>query len=146
MRTSVVGSLKVLAVIFQAVIHVGDTRYIQAKTNAFALQRQIADFEKDEFPLEQFPMFRRPIPRLSPAENVRMVKRDTVPFITVGAVKINAASTSAVVQIGSNVCIDLESRIKHIRQFTPPAGGAAAGAVGAGGMAPVPLAAPGAGR
>lgn len=141
MRTSVVGSFKALAVIFDSVVHIGDTRYIQAKTDAFALQRQIAEFAGDEFPLEQFPLFRRPIPHLSPAENLRMIKRDTVPAITVGAVKINAMSTSAIAQIGSNVCIDLESRIKHIRQFTPRQAGAAVAAPALPAPA-VPLAAP----
>ncbi|MFC0211611.1 spore germination protein GerPE [Paenibacillus chartarius] len=119
MRTSVIGSVEVLTVLFGGIVHLGDTRYIQANTKIFALQRQQADFEANEYPLEEFGIFRRPIPQLSPAEDVTMVKRDTVPVISVGAVRIVSVSTDAIFQAGSSVCVDLETRIKHIRQFLP---------------------------
>jgi spore germination protein PE len=125
-RTSVVGNLHVLVVVTSSVLQVGDTRYIQASTTAFAVQRERPEFDVNELPLDQFPFFRRPIPQLSPRDNVRMFKRDVGPAITVGAVKVLSVSTDAVLQVGSNKCMELKSKIKHMRQFLPRPSGAPA--------------------
>lgn len=117
-RTSVVGQLKVNAVIFDSTIQIGDNRYIDAKVNVFALQRDVPEFQSNEEPFEKHPIYRRPIPQLSARERLRMYKKDTVPAITVGAVMVKSVSTSGVLQIGSNTCIDVTSRLKHVRNFT----------------------------
>jgi spore germination protein PE len=125
-RTSVVGEIKTVAIVESSIMQIGDARYIQARSTIFAVQRERPEFDVNELPLSQFPFFRRPIPQLSPHENVRMMKRDAVPFINVGAVKILSVSTDSILQVGSNVCMELEAKIKHMRHFLPRPTGAPA--------------------
>lgn len=120
-RTSIVGSVHINTVIFDSTIQVGDNRYIDANAYIFALQRERAEFRVNEEPLEKHPIFRRAIPQLSLREDLRMYRKNTVPAITVGTVNVKSVSTSSVLQVGSNTCIDLTSRIKHVRQFLPTA-------------------------
>jgi spore germination protein PE len=116
-RVSVVGNIRVNAVIFDSTIQVGDSRYIDANVYIFALQRERPEYQENEQPLENFSIYRREVPQLSLAENLHMYRKNTVPTITVGSISIKSLASSGILHAGSTSCIDLKSRTKHVRQF-----------------------------
>jgi spore germination protein PE len=118
-RVSVIGDIKVLAILFESILQIGDNVSIDSKIRLIAVQREVPAFKGDEMPFERFRVFQRPIPQLPAAEDLRMWKTDSVPEIVVGRIKVLSISSSGIVQAGSNRFINLESRIKHFRQFLP---------------------------
>lgn len=118
MRTSIVNSIRVLSLQFSSIIQAGDSVGIAARSQVLAVQRQKADYLGNEGNLAQFPIFSQRLPEL-PDESVSFRKTDPHPEIRVDSITIYGMSTAAVLQIGSNRTIDLETRTKHIRQLLP---------------------------
>lgn len=116
-RTSAVKNAYVNSVGLGSILFVGDCVEVKPRSKALAVQRQIADFSGDEGSFEAFPIYSRPIPRPDPSDEVQFTVTNRSSFIHVGAVKITSISSSSVLQIGSNLSIDAESRTKHIRQL-----------------------------
>jgi spore germination protein PE len=118
-RTSVLGSIKVgdfgLASIFQA----GDNVEIKAVSIALAVQRELANFQGGEGEnLNEYAIFPMPLPKPPIVEPIEMTIDNTeCPYIRVQSVDIEGAAASSVIQIGNNVSMETESRVKHIRQL-----------------------------
>lgn len=100
----------------------GDTGRIGAKSNVFALHREVPVFIEDEGNFSDYKVFSKKIPTIPLDENLEQEVLNLSPRIKVGQIKVNSISTSASFQVGSNHRMDLESRIVNIRQFVdvPP--------------------------
>ncbi|TVY09535.1 spore germination protein GerPE [Paenibacillus cremeus] len=117
MRISVIDQVKVEDVTICSTLFVGDMKSFTPETRALAVQREIPTYNGNEGNLSQFSLFQAVLPRPS---NQNPVHADIVnenPYIRVGAVKVLSVSTCSLYQMGSNVYIDCEARIKHIRQL-----------------------------
>lgn len=95
----------------------GDTGSIGAKSNVFALHREVPVFIEGEGNFEDYKIFSRKIPTVSLNENIEQEVLNPLSRIKVGQIKVSAISTSASFQVGSNRRMDLESRVINIRQF-----------------------------
>lgn len=118
MRTSFVDFIKVKSVQFSSVIQLGDSSYIQGFSRALAVQREARLFYGNEGSFAEFPVFSKPIPFEPILENVSL-QTDNLPSssIKVGAIDILGVSASGVVHVGNSKVIQMESRVKHIRQL-----------------------------
>jgi spore germination protein PE len=118
-RVSLVGGINVHEVTLSSTLLVGDIVHVTNRSRALAVQRQEAVFRGDEGSFEKFGVFSRPIPKPIVDEPETIVYRNEDPFIRVNLVNIISISSSSLTQVGSNRTIDLESRVKHIRQLLP---------------------------
>lgn len=64
-----------------------------------------------------YPVFNEVIPFLPLSENVKMFRHNTRPVIQVSQLDVTGVSASSIIHIGSTCHIDLETRLKHIRQL-----------------------------
>lgn len=117
MRTSVVGSIKVLNVGIASVLKIGDSVEVTPNANVLAVQRQVSTFWGNEGDLSQYSVFKQKIPIPLVHESVHIEKVNESPFIRVGRMNISSLSSSAVVQLGSTSQIKTSTRTKHIRHF-----------------------------
>jgi spore germination protein PE len=116
-RTSIVKNLKVLSVTSSSNLLVGDSFKLIARSRAIAVQRQIAVFFANEGEFEDYPLFTKEIPQPNIDEQVNMSVVHESPYIKVRNIKVIGVASSSTLQIGSTRFIDLESRLKHFRQF-----------------------------
>jgi spore germination protein PE len=100
-----------------ATLIVGDSVKITARSRALAVQRQVAVFFKKDGEFEDYPLFTKEIPQPIINERVNMSIVQESPYIKVGHVKVLGVASASAMQIGSTRFIDLESRLKHFRQF-----------------------------
>ncbi|SHE09938.1 Probable spore germination protein gerPE [Chlamydia abortus] len=115
-RISMVGFMKVNLIKFSSIIQIGDSLCLTPEAKVLAVQRSQSSYYGDEGDFN-YPIFTNPIPSPLSEEEVEMQIIDESPYIKVEAIRILGLSVAAIVQIGSNHCIDAESRIKHIRQI-----------------------------
>lgn len=118
-RVSLVGGITVHDVTLGSTLLVGDIVHVANRSRALAVQRQEAVYRGDEGSFEKFGVFSRPIPKPIVDEPETITFRNENPFIRVNFVNIISISSSTLAQVGSNRTIDLESRVKHIRQLLP---------------------------
>ncbi|GBF10170.1 spore germination protein GerPE [Tepidibacillus sp. HK-1] len=118
-RISVVNSVNVKLMLFGSILQVGDSRFITPRANVFAVHGELPYFDGKEDNLSRYPLYTKPIPKTTIIEPLRMKINNESPYIQVGNIKVNGISTSAIVQIGSNHRIDVESRVKHVRILLP---------------------------
>lgn len=137
-RTSVVGNIKVINTIFSSILQIGDNVSVTPVSNSLAVQRQVSSYRGNEGNLDEFPIFKRPIPEGALTERLNMNIHNETSEIHVGNIYIFGLSIASVLQIGSNKMTAPENRTKHIRQLIP--GGGGAGSVTP--PAPVPPVAP----
>jgi len=118
-RTSVVDTLRLDALAAASSLVVGDLERFDARSRALAVQRQVPVFLENEGDLRAFPLFSRPIPLPGPEpeERVRLTSANVSPCISAGNIRVLSAVASSLVQVGSVTRVELESRVKHIRQF-----------------------------
>jgi spore germination protein PE len=116
-RTSVVGSVRILSTQLSSIVQAGDSVAVSPRSEALAVQRQVADYYADEGNFGSFRIFRQNIPEPLLDESWSFSVRNDNPFIQVGYIHILGISASSVLQIGSNKLVDTESRTKHIRQL-----------------------------
>ena len=118
-RTSMVEYFHGETVIFSSVLQIGDSREITSRSRVLAVQRQYELFFGGEGE-GIFPIFTMPIPKFQPnSKSISMQTLHQSPIISVRSIRVLAASTSAVVHIGSTSTVEAEARIKHIRQLAP---------------------------
>lgn len=115
-RTSLVGLFKADSVELGSILQFGDSLCLTPETKALAVLRSQSSYYGDEGDFSS-PIFTNPIPGPSLDEELEMEIINESPYIKVESIKIIGVSASGIVQIGSNQCIDAESRIKHIRQM-----------------------------
>jgi spore germination protein PE len=116
-RTSLVNYVILTSIADSSTFIAGDVAKITSNTRAYAVQRQVAVFFKEEGEFEDFPLFSREIPRPGIAEQVNMRVIQESPYIRVNSVDVIGVAQGSSMQIGSTLIIDLEARIKHFRQF-----------------------------
>lgn len=118
-RTSMVEYFHGETFIISSVLQIGDSREITSRSRVLAVQRQYELFFGGEGE-GIFPIFTMPIPKLQANRNrISVQTLHQSPIISVRSIRVLAASTSAVVHIGSTSTVDAEARIKHIRQLAP---------------------------
>ncbi|WML49624.1 spore germination protein GerPE [Neobacillus sp. PS3-34] len=64
-----------------------------------------------------YPVFTEPIPLPPITEPFRMYRQNINPVIRVSSIDLIGATAASVIHIGSTCHVQLEARIKHIRQL-----------------------------
>lgn len=116
-RTSIVAHVIVSSVTSASTLIIGDTAKVTSHNRAFAVQRQVAKFFADEAEFEDFPFFSKYIPQPSINGRINMKVMNESPYIRVNSVDIIGVAEASTMQVGSTRSFELESRIKHFRQF-----------------------------
>ncbi|AFH64434.2 spore germination protein GerPE [Paenibacillus caseinilyticus] len=116
-RLSAVGSIRVTDVGYASTVLIGDAVDFAPVSLALAVQREIPRYYGSEGRFEDYPLFVAPIPLPAAGQPVRMSVKQSRPEICVEGVRIDAVSSSSMVQVGSNRSVRAESRVKHIRQL-----------------------------
>lgn len=119
-RVSVVNSFKLRSLLIGGMIQFGDCLVLAPRCKVMATARQLPIFTDEESDFSQYPTYSQPIPVPTITEDVTVNFQNESPYIRVGHISIIGVSTSGCVQIGSNMHIDTEARIKHFRQFLYP--------------------------
>lgn len=117
MRTSVVGSTRVLNISVSSVFLIGDSVQITPRNWIIAVQRQQPIFYGKEGNFQAYRLFNVPIPHIVSRDQVSMQRYNPSSFIKVNHIDITSVSASSVYHIGSTGMINSETRIKHIRQI-----------------------------
>lgn len=115
-RTVSVNHIRLIELGIASVLQIGDTNKIESKSFALAVQREEELYFGNEGSFKD-PVFSEPIPLPPIQEQVNMVKHDGNPVIKVGSIRMTAASSSAVIQLGNTCHIHAEARVKHIRHL-----------------------------
>ncbi len=118
-RTSIVNHLSVNVILILSTLEIGDSAHIYGVTRALAVQREREFFFGNEGDFSGYGIFNRPI-LLEPVTEAITYEAEAIsPFIKVNNITINAISTSSVAHIGNTKSVNMEARIKHIRQLEP---------------------------
>lgn len=115
-RLSSVQSLRTEILSFSSVMQIGDSTFVNAFSRALAVQRQDEIFLGNEGSFD-YPVFTEPIPLPPITEAVRMHRQNVNPVIRVSSIDLIGATAASVIHIGSTCHVQLEARIKHIRQL-----------------------------
>lgn len=117
-RTSCVDWFQLNSAGLSSVIEIGDSSVIQSFSRALALQREQELFLGQEGEFSDFSIFSSSSAFISDA-SFPYIHIDNLqsPNINVKNLKVIALSSAAVVHIGSSKSIQMETRIKHIRQL-----------------------------
>ncbi|WP_082234685.1 spore germination protein GerPE [Halobacillus massiliensis] len=113
-RLSEVGHVKVTSILIASGFYIGDTTRLQANANVLAVQEE-TEVITEKYEFEDFPIFKRALPRHKPPIVINSRFIDHRPVIHVDDVEIKGISTSATFQIGSLQHISGSSRVKHVR-------------------------------
>lgn len=116
-RTSKVETLSIISVDTSSVIEIGDSHLVDAVSNVIAVQREPAIYYQHEFQFTDYPLFTFPLPEPEQPCAFQTKTCQDNGFIHVKGVKTSFLSASSVLQIGSNECVMLETRIKNIRHL-----------------------------
>lgn len=116
-RTSKVDTLSIISVDTSSVIEIGDSHLVDAVSNVIAVQREPAIYYEHEFQFADYPLFSFPMPEPEQPVAFQTKTCQDNGFIHVKGVKTSFLSASSVLQIGSNECVTLETRIKNIRHL-----------------------------
>lgn len=116
-RISAVKEMQVDVVNAASILLAGDAVIIHSRSKAIAVQREIPEFHNEESDFAQYSLFSQPTPKFDSQEIVAMNCCNEVPWIKVGSIKVLSVSAASVLQIGSNMVINTELRLKHFRQF-----------------------------
>ncbi|MDQ0153832.1 spore germination protein GerPE [Robertmurraya andreesenii] len=118
-RTSIVNSLSVNVITIVSTLEIGDSAHIHGTTRALAVQREKELFFGNEGNFLGYGLFNKPILLEAVTEPLTYEREVLSPFIKVNNITINAISTSSVAHIGNTKSVNMEARIKHIRQLEP---------------------------
>jgi spore germination protein PE len=131
-RTSNVGAVCLIDVSIAGVVQFGDRAETNARLKALAVQRQEDHKTAGDVFFESYDMFYQPRPVLNDpdfdnGQVIQFSRNNCCPNITVGFIHVIATGASSSILIGNGMCLDNESRIKHIRQYArrkafPPIG------------------------
>jgi spore germination protein PE len=117
-RTSYVHSIHVDTVGFSSIIQLGDSTAIQGFSRALAVQREAELFYGNEGNFSTYPVFFEPIPLPPITENLSMqINNRLSSCIKVNDINIIGVSSSSLLHIGNSETVQMEVRIKHIRQL-----------------------------
>ncbi|MCM3747265.1 spore germination protein GerPE [Paenibacillus pasadenensis] len=119
-RTAYIGSVELISIGLSSVVQFGDTGRIHSRTKVLAVQRQLDHRVGGEVEFDRYPLFYKPFAQLkesADAADVRTIRTNPTPGIQVGSVSVIAYSSAAVMLTGNAVEAELETRLKHFRQF-----------------------------
>lgn len=116
-RTSIVDRVKINDISLSSTLQVGELVNFKAYSQVLAIQREESIYLGNEGNFGAYDLFSKPIPLPLVYEDVCMEIVNRNPSIKVGNVRVIGAAASSLIQIGSNQRMDMESRIKHIRQL-----------------------------
>jgi spore germination protein PE len=120
-RTSIVNDVAIKSVEISGCFQVGDTEKIQSYSAVLALQRESAVYGRFDLDMKNYEIFSKEIS--IPLCPIRIQKKtfNADPFIVAGEIDITGVSASSVLHIGSVQEVNLQTRVKHIRNyFTNP--------------------------
>jgi len=119
-RTTTLFSLFVNTVSSSGIVQLGDGDNTDMTSKALAVQRAVANVQKDEFFFESYPLFY--FPKLVPSAEVPVSFRSEslFPVLRVGCIYALGVSSSSTLRAGCSGQVQGISRIKHIRNFNQP--------------------------
>ncbi|WP_066054577.1 spore germination protein GerPE [Robertmurraya korlensis] len=118
-RSSSVKNIKITNAALSSVIQLGDSSIINGLNRAIAVQREKQLFIGDEEDFFKYPIFRRPIVIPPDKEEIMISSFHQNPMIHVNSINVIAFSSSSILHVGNTKTINMEARIKHIRQLLP---------------------------
>ena len=116
-RTSIVDHLSIDSISQASVLHIGDSRQIQTRSNVIAIQQVPGNFVEDLYSFNDFEIFHRPEVFDPFTFDMHKQTFHQSPVIKVHAVSIIGAGGASVIHIGSTETIHADTRIHHIRDF-----------------------------
>lgn len=116
-RTSKVESLTIISIDQTSVLEIGDSRTVEAASYVLAVQREPAIYYQHEFPFAAYPLFSLPRPLPEPPEPFDITTCQEDNTIRVHRISASFLAASAVLQIGSNDRLTLDTRVKNIRHL-----------------------------
>jgi Protein of unknown function (DUF2772). len=120
-RTTRIGCVVLNTVGSSSIAHFGDNETTSLKSRAIAVQRAIANVEKDEFRFASYGIFARPLLQLSTGVTVETRMADRCPpDIEIGCLDVTALSSSALLRAGCGGPLTAQTRVLHIRHFNYP--------------------------
>lgn len=119
-RISIVNSFMLRSLLIGGVLQFGDCITLAPRSLVMATAREYPVFTNKEPDFSDFPFYSRPFPKIPITENVRTNIVNESPYIKAHSISIYGISTSGCVQVGSNLHIDTQTRVKHFRQFIHP--------------------------
>ncbi|MDZ5470271.1 spore germination protein GerPE [Bacillus sp. 31A1R] len=118
-RTSSVDRIKVDGFAFSSIFQIGDSTIINGLNRALAVQRERELFFGREGNFRNYPIYSIPIPLPQLTEPLTFQSHPLNPIIKVNNIQVIAFSSSSVLHVGNSKHINMEARIKHIRQLLP---------------------------
>ncbi|MCA0987707.1 spore germination protein GerPE [Guptibacillus algicola] len=117
-RASLVNWIRVASIDLAGTVQIGDSNQITPEAQVYAVQRELPIFNGDEAKdLSEFPIYSQEIPLPPITECVEQITIQENPVIKVGGIDIIGVAASSVLHVGSTQRIQLESRVKNIREF-----------------------------
>ncbi|WP_391557764.1 spore germination protein GerPE [Robertmurraya sp.] len=118
-RSSSVKHIHITNAALSSVIQLGDSKIINGLSRAIAVQREKQLFIGDEEDFSKYPIFQRPIIFPQDNEEVMVTSFHQNPMIHVNSINVIAFSSSSILHVGNTDSINMEARVKHIRQLLP---------------------------
>ncbi|MGN7455524.1 spore germination protein GerPE [Paenibacillus pasadenensis] len=120
-RTSYIGSAELISIGLSSVVQFGDTGSVNARVTGLAVQRQLDHRAGGEVDFAGYSLFVKPFNPIEEESleeaDVRTIRSNPCPAIQVGCVNVIAYSSASVLLGGNAVEVNLESRLKHFRQY-----------------------------
>lgn len=118
-RSSSVKNIKITNASISSVIQLGDSSIINGLNRAIAVQRELQLFLGDEEDFSTYSIFQRPFIFPQDKEEVMISSYHQNPMIKVNTINVIAFSSSSILHVGNTQSINMEARVKHIRQLLP---------------------------
>lgn len=118
-RSSSVKNIKITNASISSVIQLGDSSIINGLNRAIAVQRELQLFLGDEGDFSTYSIFQRPFIFPQDKEEVTISSYHQNPMIKVNTINVIAFSSSSILHVGNTQSINMEARVKHIRQLLP---------------------------
>ncbi|UNK20915.1 spore germination protein GerPE [Paenibacillus sp. N3/727] len=120
MRTSKLLNLYINSVFDSSAIICGESGNIKSKSCRINVQRDPSISKEEEVKFSEYPMFQRQTPKWmeDDEEEIIISTNNTDSIIRGGSIKILSISEGTTFQVGCNQTIDLENRLKMIKQVS----------------------------